>query len=84
MLHLVDTEGTPAMVGDGIGFTVDQWQPGDIFVQKHSLSIPEDAKPGRYQLYTGAYDLNTITPYSVSADGTMIGERMELTTIQIP
>lgn len=84
MLHLVNTEGTPAIVGDGIGFTVDQWQPGDIFVQKHSLSIPEDAKPGRYQLYTGAYDLKTITPYSISADGTMIGERMELTTIQIP
>jgi len=84
MLHVSGPEGTPVLVGDGLGFPVDQWQSGDIFVQKHSLPIPEDAVSGRYRLYTGAYDLETITPYRIFTDGTALGERLELTDLQIP
>jgi hypothetical protein len=83
MLHLIGPGSTPAIVGDGLGFPVDQWQTGDIFVQRHQLPIPADASPGPYQVYTGAYDLDTITPYAVISNDHALGERLLLTTLQI-
>ncbi|MGC9521877.1 MAG: ArnT family glycosyltransferase [Anaerolineae bacterium] len=64
MLHLTDSEGTPAAIGDGLGFPIDQWRVGDRFAQRHSLTIPTDAATGPYTLRTGAYWLDTLQPLS--------------------
>ena len=61
MLHLVDTSGAPIATGDGLGLPVDQWQPGDVIVQRHTLMILADAPPARYQLRGGAYWLDDMT-----------------------
>ncbi len=37
MAHLVTPDGTTLDVGDGMGFTIDQWQPGDVIIQRHRL-----------------------------------------------
>ncbi|MGC9400102.1 MAG: ArnT family glycosyltransferase [Anaerolineae bacterium] len=84
MLHLLGPEGTPAVVGDGLGFPISQWQPGDVFIQKHILALPTDAPAGEYTIYTGAYDLKTVTPYPIHSSDKTIGERLHLTTLHIP
>ena len=47
--HLYAGEPTP-LVADGLGFTSEQWQPGDIFFQRFAF-----AQSGDY-LETGLYD----------------------------
>jgi hypothetical protein len=84
MLHLIGPGGTPVVIGDGLGFPVNQWQPGDIFVQKHDLSLPAGAPAGEYTIYTGAYDLETVTPYPIHSPEGTLGERLPLTTLHIP
>ena len=59
------TSGGPAgptvAVSDGLGFPIEQWQVGDLIVQKHRLTLPTDlATPSRVTLETGAYWLDTL------------------------
>jgi len=61
MLHLTGAGEVPAAVGDGLGVPVDQWQPGDIIVQRHILKIPELVESDSLRLYSGAYWLDTMT-----------------------
>ena len=51
--HLYAGEGTP-QVADGLGFTSDQWRPGDWFAQLHVFTAPGVA------LETGLYDFTTL------------------------
>jgi len=69
MLHLVGPEGKPRLVADGLGVPIEQWQVGDVVVQRHRLAIPLDTPPGNYQLVTGAYWLDTLERWTAS-DGT--------------
>jgi hypothetical protein len=41
-------------VADGLGFTADQWQPGDRFAQRHLFATPGDT------LDTGFYNYATL------------------------
>ena len=51
--HLYAGEGPP-QVADGLGFTSDQWRPGDWFAQLHAFTAPGVA------LETGLYDFTTL------------------------
>jgi 4-amino-4-deoxy-L-arabinose transferase-like glycosyltransferase len=66
MLHLGHNDGVPLAVGDGLGVPIDQWQPGDVIVQRHRLAIPPDAVAGTYSLRTGAYWLDDGTRLAAS------------------
>jgi hypothetical protein len=66
MLHLTGADGVPIAVGDGLGISIDQWQPGDVIVQRHQLLAPEGTPPGSYQLQTGAYWLDTMEQLTVT------------------
>ena len=66
MLHLTGADGIPIAVDDGLGVPVDQWQVGDIIVQRHQISVPEGTPPGDYQLQTGAYWLDTMERWAVT------------------
>ncbi len=83
MLHLSNAEGTVAFVGDGLGFSVEQWQAGDILLQRHRLAISAAAPPGTYTLYTGAYPLSTVQPWPVEIKGEIVGNRIELGEIAV-
>jgi 4-amino-4-deoxy-L-arabinose transferase-like glycosyltransferase len=61
MLHLREESGAPVAVGDGLGFAIAQWQPDDVIVQRHVLSLPTDTPPGDYRLVAGAYWLDDMT-----------------------
>ena len=51
--HLVGPGGA-VEVADGLGFTADQWRPGDRFAQRHLFATPGDT------LNTGFYDYVTL------------------------
>ncbi len=72
MLHLTDASGVPIATGDGLGVTVDQWQPDDVIVQRHTLTIPNDAPPTGYQLRSGAYRLDDMTRLMVGGDDSIL------------
>ncbi|MEZ4515652.1 MAG: glycosyltransferase family 39 protein [Chloroflexota bacterium] len=54
--HLLDAGGTVLSVADGLGFSSDQWQPGDLLVQRFDFG---DATGG-VALETGLYNYVTL------------------------
>ena len=64
MLHLVAPDGKH-IVADGLGVPIEQWQVGDVIVQRHEIKIPSDAPAGNYQLLTGAYWLDTLERWPI-------------------
>jgi hypothetical protein len=57
-VHIVAPEGEPVAQADQIGVPGYAWQPGDLFLQAHQFTIPEDAPTGSYPLATGIYTQN--------------------------
>ena len=51
--HLAAADGT-TQVADGLGYTTDQWRPGDLFLQRHLFAAPGAA------LETGLYNYVTL------------------------
>jgi hypothetical protein len=82
MLHLVGPEGKPRLVADGLGVPIEQWQVGDVVVQRHRLAIPLDTPPGNYQLVAGAYWLDTLKRWQVPSSSPP-GDVMALSTIMV-
>ena len=71
MAHLVGPDGMPIAVADGLGISIEQWQPGDVIVQRHLLDVPANALLNEGTLVTGAYWLDTMQRWPVRlADGT--------------
>ncbi len=54
--HLLDANGTVLQVADSLGFSSDQWQPGDVFVQRFAF----DGTAEGATLETGLYNYVTL------------------------
>jgi hypothetical protein len=78
MLHLSGEDGIPIAVGDGLGVPVEQWLPGDVIVQRHTLEIPRDAQTGSYQMRSGAYWLDDVS--RLTANG---ADHLDVTHIEV-
>ncbi len=72
MAHLISPDGIAVAVGDGLGFPIEQWRPGDVIMQRHILAVPADARPGTYTVVTGAYWLDTMERWAVRPGETQI------------
>jgi 4-amino-4-deoxy-L-arabinose transferase-like glycosyltransferase len=83
MLHLLGPEGSPTVVGDGLGVPVDSWQEGDVIVQRHRLELPPGAPAGTYSMYTGAYWLDTLERWPVVKDGVVTGDQLSLPPVPL-
>jgi hypothetical protein len=92
MAHLLDANGTPLAVGDGLGIPVDQWQPDDVIVQRHSLAIPSEAPPGTYRVQVGAYTLPDVQRLPIYGDASSealgvkaaaVGDRMLVGQLEV-
>jgi len=70
MLHRVAPDGKH-IVADGLGVPIEQWQVGDVIVQRHRLALPSDVPAGRHQLLTGAYWLDTLERWPVLSGDTL-------------
>ena len=83
MLHLMGPGGSPVVVGDGLGVPVENWQVGDVIIQRHLLEMPPESPAGDYALYTGAYWLDSLERWPVLQGGQAVGDRLALTPIQV-
>jgi O-antigen ligase len=83
MAHLIDAEGRPVVVGDGLGVPVEQLEPGDLLVQRHDLSVPGEVPAGTYWLQTGVYWLDTVVRFSVLEGGQPVGDRLLLSPVEL-
>lgn len=54
--HLARGPGRPPHVADALGFSSEQWQPGDWFLQRHTFA--EGTRGAYFQ--TGLYDFQTL------------------------
>jgi hypothetical protein len=76
--HLVGADGVPVAVADGLGVSWDQFQPGDVLVQRHILLAPQSVPDSSYWLQTGAYWLDTMERWPVLVDDHRAGDRILL------
>ena len=83
MAHLLRADGTPVAVGDGLGVPVEQWQPGDIIVQRHTFQLPPETAPGPLWLSVGAYTLPDVQRLPVSVNGAVVGDRLVVTQLEV-
>ncbi|MGC9394859.1 MAG: ArnT family glycosyltransferase [Anaerolineae bacterium] len=82
LAHLLGPDVTGVAVGDGLGFPIEQWQPGDVIVQRHVLSIPGDAPAGDYTMIAGAYWLDTMERWMIR-DGEVIRDSLLLQPVTL-
>jgi len=60
MAHLVSLDSSAVAVGDGLGFSIDQWHPGDTIIQSHILTFAEESPVGLCEIRVGAYWLDIV------------------------
>ena len=59
-VHLIDRQTQRVIAQhDGLDSPTKFWQPYDYVTQVHTLSIPADTPPGKYELWIGMYDPTT-------------------------
>ncbi|MDF1512748.1 MAG: hypothetical protein P1S60_02945 [Anaerolineae bacterium] len=86
-VHLVDENGYMVTAHD----TMPQndlapttcWTSGDIVTDTHSLTLPENLKPGRYTLLTGLYILDTGERLPIEGPTTTPHNTVILTTVNL-
>jgi len=83
MLHLDAPDGAHRLVADGLGVPIEQWQAGDIIVQRHEIKIPPDAPAGNYQLLTGAYWLDTLERWPIRSGDQTGTDTLTLSSITV-
>ncbi len=83
MAHLLDENGAPLAVGDGLGIPTTQLRPGDVVVQRHILDVPPETAPGVYWLQVGAYTLPDVQRLPIIQNGATAGDRLLVGRIKI-
>jgi len=81
MAHLAGADGMPVAVGDGLGFPVEQWQAGDVIVQRHQLTVPQ--AEGDLAVLVGAYWLDTMERWPIRQGDGPAGDHLRLTTVRV-
>lgn len=84
MAHALGPDGRSIAVGDGLGVPIESWQPGDVFIQRHALTVPKDAPPGSYWIQTGVYWIDdALGARWPVVDARATGDRVLLTLLQV-
>ncbi len=82
--HLLDEAGQVRSGQDRLDVATAGWHEGDVFVQVHSLSLPDDATAGTYQLEIGWYDGETLARLAVLDDrDAAVADRVLLAGVQV-
>jgi len=83
MGHLIALDGRVIANGDGLGVPIEFWQPGDVIVQHHTLTVPRDTPPGTYLTQTGFYTLEDMQRFEVQSEGVDWGDRLVLGSVEV-
>ena len=74
MAHLLSAEGETLGIADGLGFTVENWLPGDVIIQRHRFEL--QSPPSELWLRTGVYWLVSGERWPVGRQGDAIFVRL--------
>ena len=83
MMHLTDAQSGTVVVGDGLGLPVTEWQEGDIIVQRHRITLPENIKDAVYEVKLGVYWLDTLERWEVTTQLPSQDNAITITQIQV-
>jgi len=82
MAHALGPDGRVVATGDGLGAPIESWQVGDVFVQRHALTLPSDAPSGPYWIQTGVYWLDNGERWP-ARDNRAAGDRLLLEPVEV-
>jgi 4-amino-4-deoxy-L-arabinose transferase-like glycosyltransferase len=68
-LHLVDDSGQPIAQDDSLGAPAEYWQPGDLLLQRHSLTVSPNEG---FELRLGVYNPATLERLRTAEDADYI------------
>ncbi len=73
-IHLRDAQGATAAQEDaqplGGDYPTSRWRPDEVVIDQHSVVLPPELPPGRYQVWVGMYRLDTMERLTVTDDTT--------------
>lgn len=81
--HLLDAHSQVRGGQDRLDAPVAHWQPGDLVVQVHTVTLHADAAPGTYQLELGFYTTDDASRWSVFDGDTAVADRLLLHPIEV-
>ena len=81
--HLLNVQGEIVTQQDRLMLTSQSLQAGDVFIQIHHLSLPEDLKVGEYQLSIGLYTRADGKRLPIILNGQPHGDRVFLRSIVV-
>lgn len=72
-IHVLDDQGNLVAQSDGVpgGRGTTTWTIGETIDDVHLLSLPDDVKPGPYQIVVGMYDARTGTRLRMNGQDTV-------------
>ncbi|MDY7041820.1 MAG: hypothetical protein SVX38_13265, partial [Chloroflexota bacterium] len=82
-VHLLDTGGQLVAGWDGLDVAPLSWEPGDVFLQAHRLTLPADALPGVYLLEVGVYSPETLDRWPVFSGEAIIADRVLFAPVEV-
>jgi 4-amino-4-deoxy-L-arabinose transferase-like glycosyltransferase len=82
-LHLLDGHSQVKGGQDELDAPAAHWQPGDVVVQAHSVTLDADATPGVYQLEIGFYDTDDLSRWPVFDGDAAVADRLLLHSIEV-
>jgi hypothetical protein len=73
LVHIGQPDQAPLAVGDRPPLNGDyptrSWETGEIIDDFYAVTLPADLKPGKYPLWIGLYDSETIIRWPLTVDG---------------
>jgi hypothetical protein len=71
-------DSLPLASSEGPGVPANQWQAGDILVQRHQWETPDGLRPGPYWIQVGVYWRDTQESWQALVDGSAAGDQLLL------
>jgi len=81
--HVVGLEGRPIAQDDRLDIPSTFWQDGDLFLQLHEITLPDNMESGDYTLFLGIYSRLDQLRLPVNVAGQMIGDNLQLATFEV-
>lgn len=73
LMHLGQSDQPPLAVGDsppvGGMYPTRAWEPGEVINDHYALTLPPNLTPGRYPVWLGMYDSQTLERLPVTVQG---------------
>jgi hypothetical protein len=81
--QFLDQEGRPIAQADRLDVPSYYWVPGDVFLQLHAFTVPEELADGRYSLIVGLYTRGDKQRLPVMVGGTAVSDHLTLSPVEV-